>query len=123
MRHRPFIAAIVASLGLIACQPAAPQGTSNSGTSEVDLLSHALVGHQIFRAGEMLTLLSGGRLEGNVISISGDADVVDGSWSAIGGELCLAVETLPMCGRGTIRGNQLLHYVNGPDEPDVWIIS
>lgn len=87
-------------------------------------LQQFLSGQQITRHQESHRLLPGGRVAGRFYSGPGDYYDVNGTWSARGSVFCIGVEVSePFCGNAVINGNQLLHYINGPTSPDVWVIE
>ncbi|WP_341863310.1 hypothetical protein [Gymnodinialimonas sp. 57CJ19] len=87
-------------------------------------LQQFLSGQQITRHQESHRLLPGSRVAGRFYSGPGDYYDVNGTWSARGNVFCIGVEVSePFCGNAVINGNQLLHYINGPTSPDVWVIE
>lgn len=123
-----FIAGAMA-IGLSGCVVVPATGTFTPTTAPgpsvntAAPLALALSGRMISRYREQHVLLPDGTIDGRFFPASGPSYAVSGRWSVNGNNLCLTIESEPLCERAAIQGDQLLHWINGPGQADIWTIS
>lgn len=126
MRIHTLIFAGTVAIGLSACVVVPATGTfppTPGPAVNASSLAQQLSGRTISNSFASHRLLPNGQIDGRFFDPDGTSWAVPGAWSANDLDFCITVESEPLCGRAAVNGNQLLHYPDGPGQPEVWNIS